>query len=206
MGGSEVSGENVSKFKMAFLLNHLHEKVIETVFDFFPNFPREADGVRKYQGFMLVSEAGEVGGEESFTKTQFGQLADAKKTFQVLMRKRAGKMLAGVSTSFEARNAGLEVPDDEKVWGGWSMDEGISGLPELADHVWLVTLQYYSNKLTREQYEARVSLDWPGILESMIQFCVSKDDFFYFDDQVREMTEAVTRLHDWEKFFGQMAQ
>ena len=40
----------------------------------------------------------------------------------------------------------------------------------------------------------------------MIQFCVSKDDFFYFDDQVREMTEAVTRLHDWEKFFGQMAQ
>jgi hypothetical protein len=206
MGGSDMSGTDSSKIKMAFLLEHLSEQIIKTVFDFFPNFPREVDGVRKYQGFMLVGEAGEVDGEESLSKAQFGRLADAEKTFQVLMRKRAGKIAAGVSTSFEARNAGNDVPDDEKTWGGWSDDEGISGLPELADHVWLVTLQRFAGKLSREEYEMRVSISWPGIQDSIDQFGVTESQFLYFVDQVREMTEAVTRIDNWEELFGLVAQ
>lgn len=188
--------------KMDFLLETLAPTIIKTIFDHFPRFPREVNGVKKYDGFMYVREVSET----SFPRCLYGaRLRDDNATFSTLMRKRAGMLSAGAVTSLEVREVGEGVEPGKEVYGGWAGDDGLSGLPELADHVWLAVCQFHAGKLTRDEYDNRISTRWQPIRDTCREYGVTLEEFLNFVDFAFEQARKVTISEPWRAQFPQVS-
>ncbi|MDC1205437.1 hypothetical protein N8083_01155 [Candidatus Pacebacteria bacterium] len=156
---------------MASLLYEVTPTIHACVDSFYPCAPSKgADGNPKYKGFFYRNQA--------VTGTVYDVIFGTVHGGSLRSRETVGNKInlivaEGVETSIEKRNPEA----DPMLWGGAGVCslglgcdgeiDGLTGAPELINHLTLCCAQYHSGRITQEDYSRRTDLGYPGILEAI---------------------------------------
>jgi len=131
------------------------------------------NSVKKYQAFMVTHVPA---GTDFVCARMFGDLPDRDKSFMTVVK----KLNALEQNSYAW--ASIELRDPPRIWGGAVRNRvreswGLTGLPELADHIVMTKTLYYCGEMSRSRHDRLLDSNYPGITAARAHVRMSDESY-----------------------------